>query len=177
MSMSKRDAMQWLRCTVKSMAVQLLAALSIPGCVAADDANRQTASATPVGAKLTTMWLATTPPQDSDGNGCPDLIDVSMYLFAEPHPIPLQQPGTLLFKLVAVSGEELASWQLAEEAVASGSASLPAGPGYLFRLNLLDRGSDKLPRQQAEILATFTSRDGTVVRQRSSTFKVGKVGI
>ncbi|MFN9992217.1 MAG: hypothetical protein ACK54H_02635 [Phycisphaerales bacterium] len=169
--------MRRLKLVMKSLMTPLFAALSIPGCVAADDAPRQTAADTPVGARVTTMWLATTPPQDSDGNGCPDLIDVSMYLFAEPHPIPLQQPGTLLFKLVSASGEELASWQLAEEAVASGSASLPAGPGYLFRLNILDRGSDKLPRQQAEILATFTGRDGTVVRQRSSTFKVGKVGI
>lgn len=156
----------------------LIASLScLFGCVSAESRPEQSSVATPAGAKLTTLWLATTLPQDSDGNGYPDLFDVSMYMFAEPHPIPLQQPGRLSFKLVGVGGKEIATWDLSEDAVAAGSATLPAGPGFFFRLNLLDRGSDAIPRQQAEIFAVFNGRDGTVVRQRSSTFKVGKVGV
>jgi hypothetical protein len=149
----------------------------LAACVSADDKPAHNSPQRPADSKLTTMWLATTLPQDTDGNGYVDLFDISMYLFAEPYPIPVQQPGSLNFKLVNVQGKTLCEWNLDPAAVAAGSATLPAGPGYLFRLNLLDHASDTLPRQQAEILGTFTSPDGSVIRQRSSTFKVGRTGL
>jgi hypothetical protein len=145
------------------------------GCVSAEP-KPQVPDA-PKDIRITTLWLATTLPQDSDSNGYSDLFEISMYLFAEPYPIPVLRPGKLNFKLVLADGTVVTEWNLDEAGVAAASTRLSVGPGYIFKLNLLDRTSDKLPRQQAEIVGTFTAADGTVVHQRSPTIKVGKIGV
>ena len=88
---------------------------------------------------------------DTDGNGYADLIQATAYLFDTRYAPPIREDGTFVFLLYA-AGESAApveaqrkpmrQWRFAEEALAAARARTYFGPGYVFRLSLLEEGTD-----------------------------------
>ena len=93
---------------------------------------------------------------DSNDNGFPDTIVVVVNVMTRVHPVPFTPPGTFVFRLEDESGQVLARWELDEETTRA--ARRPAtfiGPGYVFRLSILDQMSDSMPPTSLSLSATF----------------------
>ena len=93
---------------------------------------------------------------DSNENGFPDTIVVVVNVLTRVHPVPFTPPGTFVFRLEDDSGQVRVRWELDEEATLS--ARRPAtfiGPGYVFRLSILDQMSDSMPPTSLSLTATF----------------------
>jgi hypothetical protein len=124
------------------------------------------------------MWVRT-PLPDVDGNGFPDTLPVTVYLFAEGYDLAVDVPGTFRFELLSAEGRVARVWELnADEAKAAVRRAGP-GPAYVFALSLLDGGSDRVRRQSVDLTATFTpltTEQGPSpmpVRARTTTIQVG----
>lgn len=105
-------------------------------------------------------------PADTDGNGYPDSLQVTAYLFDTRYPPPIFEDGTFVFLLYA-SGEAaqpaaqpLRQWRFADQALAGARARNYFGPCHLFRLSLLDQGSDSLGVAMADLACRFEPADG-----------------
>lgn len=123
------------------------------------------------------VWIAATPPQDTDVNGYYDTVDLTIYLFGLDYPASLLIPGEFSFSLTSKSspGEKpYATWDISKDAAAASTGSSAVGPFYSFRLSLLDRGGDKLADQTADIIAVFTPTNGAPVRE-VATVRIGKL--
>ncbi len=119
----------------------------------------------PSGAKANAMALAVEgKPADTDGNGYPDTIVVSMYLFSLPHASPMFEDGTFVFTLQgdgdagADDVHSLGQWRLDANQVERGRTIY--GPTHLARLSLLDIGSDRYPLMSANLHCRFEPADG-----------------
>lgn len=104
-------------------------------------------------------------PEDSDGNGYPDLIVTETYLFAEPHPKPLHEEGTFVFELFptgrpVTESDLIARWTIGPEDSKRARAAAPFGPCYVFNLNIGDVRSDVLPLMMANLMCRFEPADG-----------------
>ena len=126
----------------------------------------QRAPRVPAGAKANRIaMMVGAKPQDSNGNGYPDLIRVTTYLFSEPHPTPIREEGTFVFELYPAgltdSEQDLiARWRLGpEELKRAQSVDLP-GVCYAFSLGLLEVRSDALPLMMANLACRFEPADG-----------------
>lgn len=105
-------------------------------------------------------------PDDTNNNGFPDAIQVSVALFSSQHPTALQQDGTFAFTMYR-QGEfgtndvkPIYEWTLDKAQVQSAQARTYAGPCYLFNLSLMDLGTDRLPLERADLVCTFQPDDG-----------------
>lgn len=104
-------------------------------------------------------------PQDTNGNGYPDVIAVSAYLFSLPHNAPMFEDGVFVFQLYrhgevsTPDAEPIAEWRLATDQIARGRTLY--GPTHMARLSLLeDGGVDQLPLMAASLTARFEPADG-----------------
>ena len=117
----------------------------------------------PSGAHANAVALAVEgKPVDSDGNGYPDTIMVSMYLFSLPHASPMFEDGTFVFTLQREGGADrshpLGQWRLDVNEVERGRTIY--GPSHLARLSLLEIGGDRYPLMSANLHCQFEPADG-----------------
>jgi hypothetical protein len=117
-------------------------------------------------------------PEDTDRNGLSDLIPVTVYLFNDQYVAPLALPGRFTFRLTDASGEqELARWEYDQAAAERARRNFMVGPGYTFRLSLLDvrpavpgaGPPERLPTREPLLFITFTPAEGPPVDPRTGT--------
>ena len=141
------------------------------GCVADGPSPRQAPrapAAQPSGIVATVVDLAAARyARDSDKNGFADEIDVTAFLFAQSHDMPLTIPGEFRFNLVKLDGTPFANWTFDTEQSAAAVQRLLPGPGYRFRLSLLDRGPDTMPSEDLQLRCDFIPASGDAVHSRS----------
>lgn len=125
-------------------------------------------------------------PIDTDGNGFPDMIMVSVHLFAEPHPSPIFEDGTFTFALYragtynARNAQPIAKWTITGDRLEQAKTRSLAGPMYNFRLNLNESGGDRYPLQGVDLAATFVSSkrpDVTVKPGGLISMQIGREGV
>jgi hypothetical protein len=108
--------------------------------------------------------------QDSDKNGYADLINVTVYLFnPREYPGSLPSRGAFEFLLEEPGGRPLATWNFTAEETSQRLMKLLPGPGYQFKLTLLDKGGDELDVPEGQLWVTFTSASSGArpIRSRS----------
>lgn len=116
---------------------------------------------TPENALANRLVMSTTRPQDTNGNGYPDLIPVGVTLFAEPHATPVWRRGSFRFVVGGVKevnepdARPIAEWVLPPEEVQESRVRTMLGPGYSFSLSLLDNPSDRLPLIEVNLRGEF----------------------
>jgi len=107
-------------------------------------------------------------PQDTNGNGFPDLLLVDAYLFSEPHPSPLHEQGSFVFALYhegqvdRENAEPIAEWRVEGPALERCRAVTLWGRGYSIPLSLLDGspGGEKFPVIATTLTCRFEPVDG-----------------
>ncbi len=106
-------------------------------------------------------------PDDTNNNGFPDSIQVSVSLFSTQHPTALRQEGAFVFEMYrqgefgASEAKPMLKWRKEPEAVKQAEARTLAGPCYLFQLSLLDFGTDRIPLDRADLVCRFEPADGS----------------
>jgi hypothetical protein len=106
-------------------------------------------------------------PDDTNNNGFPDGIQVSVALFSSQHPTALRQDGTFAFTMYrqgefgAAEAKPMYEWKLSKEQVLNGQTQTYVGPSYLFQVSLLDMGTDRLPLERADLVCRFEPSDGS----------------
>ncbi|MDI1290913.1 MAG: hypothetical protein PSX37_13310, partial [bacterium] len=151
--------------------------LLLASCVTERKGNQPQAGPQPQTVVVGKVWIAATPPQDTDVNGYFDTVDLTIYLFGHNYPASLIIPGEFKFDLVSKSApndKPFATWSVSKEAAAASTGSSAVGPFYSIRLSLLDRGGDNFPDQTADIVAVFTPTAGAPVRE-VVTVRIGKL--
>lgn len=123
------------------------------------------------------MTISAALPQDTDLNGYPDTIDLTIFVFDDRYPIPLDVPGSFTFKLSgSKEGKLLREWEIPPDKAAAARRRMPAGPGYVFSLSLLENGGDHIEAQHADLTAEFVPLKGALVKMRGgSTLRLGKL--
>lgn len=116
-------------------------------------------------------------PQDTDLNGYPDTIDLTVFVFDDRYPIPIDLPGSFVFKLSASKDAKLIrEWDIPPDRVAAARRRMPAGPGYVFSLSLIENGGDQIEAQHVDLTAEFRPEKGPLVKARGgSTLRLGKL--
>ena len=106
-------------------------------------------------------------PEDTDGNGYPDLIQATAYLFDTRYAMPIREDGAFVFLLYAAGesaarteAQPLRQWRFADQKLAEARARTSIGPCYLFRLSLLEEGTDVLAVPMADLACRFEPADG-----------------
>lgn len=141
------------------------------------------APVTPDTARINRMaFMVGSKPDDTTGNGYPDLIRVTVVLFAQPHPMAVRGEGTFQFDLYPFGTanrpdvEPIASWTLEGDAVSEAHSSGYYGPAYQFRLSLLEAGGDEYPFMSADLRCSFIPADGSapVRSQGVRSIRIGK---
>jgi hypothetical protein len=145
------------------------------------------APATPAGAKANKMaFFVGQKPDDSNGNGYPDLISITVLLFSTPHPTAILQPGQFMFTLYPQGTindpgvKPLGMWRIDGPRVQAAQAVTLGGPCYQFQLSMLDPQAgfktDRLPLDQADLVCEFLPADGSPPVQCDGvrTIQIGK---
>lgn len=125
-----------------------------------------------------TMWMGVNPPSDSNANGYPDSMVVTVYLFADSGYVrSLQFPGTFHFKLIAKGGKVLREWSVASPGPKVTAIKTGVGEGSLVALSLLDdSGTDVFAYQSAEVVGSFETAKGEVrVQAPGNALLIGRV--
>ncbi|MHC4093330.1 MAG: hypothetical protein ACYSVY_24180 [Planctomycetota bacterium] len=105
-------------------------------------------------------------PRDTNGNGYPDLIHATAHLFDRRYAPAIREDGAFVFLLFAPGdaarpdAEPIRSWRYEGEALKKASWQSAFGDCYVFRLNLLDAGTDVLDISMADVLCLFEPADG-----------------
>jgi len=168
---------------VLSGIVCVCALLAASGCVtettsSAPITNREKPSrpTRPVGVEPQQMVLSAGMPSDADGNGFPDQIPVTIYLFgdARQYAMPIAQKGTFEFEVKSRGGYEIGKWVFSEEETARAMADSPAGLCYRFALRL-SPGKDRIRSVPVSLRAIFTdAKTGQkIVSPGSATVRLG----
>ena len=146
---------------------------TVAGCVS-DEPARRAVAPQPAGVRPATLFLSADLPDDTDGNGYVDTVDVTIYVFGEGYEAaPIFVPGTFEFSLNHRGGPEMAGWTLTPDQAAGTLRRFAPGPGYRIRLSLLDLGlSDVMPAQEVDLAATFTAAAGEA-RANSTALRFG----
>lgn len=167
----------WLLCA---------AVLSAAGCVSDDPPLRAEPRRTPPapqGAIVTVVDLnAGRYADDSNQNGCADLISATVYLWnPNQHPSPLDAPGSFRFELRmptadAADDRPFAAWTF-DAAQAEGFKSRTiVGTGYFYRMSLIDVGaSDGIPLTDMLLTCTYTQVGQTPIITRPVRVGVGRL--
>jgi hypothetical protein len=123
---------------------------------------------TPAGSQINRMaFMVGSKPEDTTGNGYPDLIRVTVALFSEPHPIAIHADGAFEFVLYAggdasrADAEPLARWRKEGEAVRRARGLTGFGESYHFNLSLAEAGGDVYPLTSADMRCIFHPADGS----------------
>lgn len=112
-------------------------------------------------------FMVSSKPEDTTGNGYPDLILATVALFALPHPMAVHVDGVFEFALFergearVVGAEPLAHWRMEGDRVRRAKAVAGYGPCYQFGLSLVEVGGDVFPLTSADLRCTFHPADGS----------------
>jgi hypothetical protein len=130
-------------------------------------------------------------PDDTDNNGFPDAIRISVALFSNEHPSALQEDGSFVFLLYPQGDSSLpdarpiAQWRMDGDAVRTAMTGSQYGPCYLFTLSLLDPAArpdkdkgmagDRLALDRADMVCRFEPADGSkpIVSMGVRTIQIG----
>lgn len=112
---------------------------------------------------------ATQIPDDSDRNGYYDTTLVTVYLYGSGFDLPIHVPGAFTFRLTDARGKQVALWVFDEARTDAARCRTMVGPGYQFRLDLLDVGTDKFPASEGQLHTSFAPREGATVQPRGGT--------
>ena len=110
--------------------------------------------------------------RDSDKNGYADEIEATAFLFAPPHDTPITVPGEFGFSLTRLDGRAFAKWVFTPEQSAAVIEKLLPGPGYRFRLRILDHASDVFPSEDLQLRCEFRPTAGGGGRSRAAARSV-----
>jgi len=122
----------------------------------------------PVGIVPSIVDLAATRyARDSDKNGYADEVEATAFLFAPPHDTPITAAGEFHFSLVRLEGQPFATWAFTPEQSAAVIEKLLPGPGYRFRLGILDQASDVFASEDMHLRCEFRPATGTPIQGRS----------
>jgi hypothetical protein len=126
------------------------------------------APVTPSDAVINRMaFMVGSKPDDTTGNGYPDLIRATVALFASPHPMAVRGNGVFEFRLYTFGSaarpdaEPLAFWRIEGEDITKAEAMGSYGPAYQFQLSLNDAGGDQYPLTSADLRCRFIPADGS----------------
>lgn len=102
---------------------------------------------------------------DSNGNGFPDTIGVQTFLLSPDHPGPIFERGDFVFALYphgrsTRTGAALAEWRIDASTAEQRRFGSLFGPGYAFRLSLLEAGGDQYPLMSTNLVCRFEPADG-----------------
>lgn len=115
-------------------------------------------------------------PADTTGNGFPNRLDVAVYLFSRPYPVPRHAEGTLVFTYYPVGSFDpvqgpakpaLAQWRFDAAVLASAAIDDVIGPGYALALDLGSIGLSRLDAQAADLVVEFEAPGAEPVRSGS----------
>lgn len=158
-------------------AAAVVAGILLSGCVSAEPQDRPPPKQ-PQWARPTALLVSTSFPEDTDGNGYLDQMGVTVYAFDEQFAVaPIRVDGAFTFTLTHGDGAPLAEWVYSAEETAAAMRSLKAGPGYLFKLSLADKGIERTEHRNAELHTTLATEGGTALRAKALTVTVGRTGI
>jgi hypothetical protein len=137
----------------------------------------------PAGAQPNTMTLVVSPrPEDADGNGYPDRIQVASSLFSVPHPTPMTAEGAFVFTLFRhgearqPGAEPIAEWRFEADQVRAARGNVLYGTAYRFSLSLLEVGSDRISPVRADVRGRFEPADGGPVVHSSDEVRLVQLG-
>ena len=127
----------------------------------------RSAPVTPFAAVPNSMTLLVSyKPEDTDGNGFPDLIRAAAALFSQPHPTPVFADGTFVFTLFRLGEARVADatpigeWTFTPEEVARARTRDLYGPSHSFSFSLIDSGGDRLPPSRGDLRGRFEPANG-----------------
>ena len=129
-------------------------------------ARPRPAPRTPSSAEPRRMALFVGQPEDADGNGYPDLIQVEAALFADEYPIAFAVDGSFVFTLYRrgearnADAEPIREWRFGPEAASARLMNAIYGRGYRFSLSLLDGGTDRYRTTEGDLRGRFEPADG-----------------
>jgi len=166
--------------------VALIAVCALAGCVT-DSVETTSGRPLPPPPKSVDPAPATSPinaisvlkaqrPVDTTGNGFPNRLDVAVYLFSRPYPVPRYVDGSLVFTYYpvgsfdAVAGAStppLATWTFDGDMLAAAAVDDVIGPGYALALDLGAVGKSRLDVESADLVVEFVPRAGEPVRATS----------
>ena len=115
-------------------------------------------------------------PADTTGNGFPNRLDVAVYLFSRPYPVPRHAEGTLTFTYYPVGSfdpvqgpaqEPLARWRFDSGVLAAAAIDDVIGPGYALALDLGSIGLSRLDAPSADLVVEFEAPGLEPVRSGS----------
>ena len=121
----------------------------------------------PPDARADALVLNVSPaPQDTDGNGYPDLINATAHLFDRRYPPAIYQDGAFIFAMFAPGdvsrpgAEPLHEWRVDNEQFQRARGRSAFGQCYRFRLSMLDNGgTDEVALPVADIVCVFEPAD------------------
>ena len=102
---------------------------------------------------------------DTNGNGYPDLIHATAYLFDRRYPPAIYEEGAFVFLVfptgqTGAGADPLHRWRIEGAELQRARAPSAFGQSYRFRLSLLDDGTDVLPMSMVDIVTRFEPADG-----------------
>ena len=100
-------------------------------------------------------------PFDTTGDGFPNQINVSVYLFARPYAVPRFVEGALIFTLTPPREvEPIAEWTFDSAALAASRIRNVIGEGYTVKLDLSKAGVSHVPSGSGDLKVVFVPTDG-----------------
>ena len=106
---------------------------------------------------------------DTTGNGYENRLDVAVYLFSRPYPVPRHADGSLVFSYYRIEtvdpisrngGDLLARWTFDRDAMQYFAIKDLIGPGYALALDLSTIGLTELPVKAVDLTVEFVPTDG-----------------
>ena len=103
-------------------------------------------------------------PVDTNGNGYPNRLNVSVYLFARPYPVPRFANGVLVFSLYppasfdsreGFGAEPIAQWRFEQDRLLRARFKSVVGHGYALSLDLSELGISSLQYNSADLVTSF----------------------
>lgn len=130
----------------------------------------------PAGVVPTALFPAAAPAfTDTDGNGYFDALEVTVHIFAEAYPeSSVSVPGAFTFVLRGREGREIRRWEFDEAATAAVVRKRAVGPAYIFRLSLLEGGTDAIEESAGELSTSFRPAAGKPLTASASTVRLGR---
>lgn len=153
------------------------ALLCLPGCVT-ESKPRGPQHPQPASARASTLFTSVRFFEDTDGDGYFDTTEVTVYVFSDAYPdASILVPGEFVFHLKGASGKQLRTWRFDQAACDKALRRAPVGPGFVFRLSLLDgEGGDKLEESAGELAIDFIPAQGDEVNSVATAVRIGRTG-